>query len=246
MADTVRVVHVKAPVAVVANPSGPVKVVRVGTVISGGGTVDGGSIIAWSSITGKPTVFNPAEHNHDSRYYTETEVDNIVNNIALTPGPEGPQGPIGPTGLQGPAGPAGADGLDGATGPQGPQGIQGPQGPAGIDGADGADGSVWYAADESNNFDHNNQVANEGDFFIYKDSGTLLRRESGAWVYKGEIAGPQGPPGADGATGPQGPQGIQGETGPQGPAGPENLIVLGPTDPVPGGTAAGTVIVRTS
>lgn len=33
----------------------------------GGGT--------WDSITGKPTTFPPATHNHDDRYYTETEAD---------------------------------------------------------------------------------------------------------------------------------------------------------------------------
>ena len=40
-----------------------------------------------------------------NNYYNKTEVDNIVENIELTPGPQGPQGEPGPQG------PAGADGL---------------------------------------------------------------------------------------------------------------------------------------
>jgi len=60
-----------------------------------------------------------------------------INNIHLTPGPQGPQGPAGPQGPQGDTGPAGADG---ATGPQGPAGPQGPQGPAGT----GTGSSVTY------------------------------------------------------------------------------------------------------
>lgn len=66
-------------------------------------------------------------------------------------------------------------------------------------------------------------------------------------------AGPAGPPGEDGqdgapgptgATGPQGATGPTGPTGDTGPAGPSNLLVLGPSDPVPGGTPVNTVIVR--
>jgi len=46
--------------------------------------------------------------------------------------------------------------------------------------------------------------------------------------------GPQGPPGQNSTVpGPPGPQGV-------------GVLVLGPTDPVPGGTPSGTVIVRTS
>lgn len=46
-------------------------------------------------------------------------LENEIETIELTPGPQGPQGP------------AGANGTDGANGTQGPQGIQGPIGPAG-------------------------------------------------------------------------------------------------------------------
>lgn len=165
-------------------------------------------------------------------------------------GPQGIQGPQGVQGDVGPAGPQGETGLQGATGPQGeqgeqglqgvqgdpgpqgepgPQGIQGPagndgtDGTNGVDGADGADGddgSVWYAADASNSFDHQNQAGVEGDFFIYRDTGEILRYESGSWVSKGEIAGPEGPQGIQGIQGAQGDQGEVGPAGPQGEVGP--------------------------
>lgn len=33
----------------------------------------GGGSVAWADITGKPASFTPSPHNHDDRYYTETE-----------------------------------------------------------------------------------------------------------------------------------------------------------------------------
>lgn len=33
----------------------------------------------WSTITGKPSTYTPASHTHDDRYYTESEVNNLVN-----------------------------------------------------------------------------------------------------------------------------------------------------------------------
>jgi microcystin-dependent protein len=41
-------------------------------------------------------------HRHDDRYYTEGEVDALIEAIELTPGPQGPQGETGATGPQGP------------------------------------------------------------------------------------------------------------------------------------------------
>lgn len=54
-------------------------------------------------------------------YATEQYVQEQIQQIELTPGPQGPQGPAG---------------KDGAQGPQGIQGKTGPQGPAGKDGKD--------------------------------------------------------------------------------------------------------------
>lgn len=33
---------------------------------------------AWSDVTGKPATFPPSSHNHDDRYYTESEVNNLL------------------------------------------------------------------------------------------------------------------------------------------------------------------------
>ena len=87
--------------------------------------------------------------------YIDGEIQNLQNQldtIELTPGPQGEQGIQGETGPIGPAGADGADGAtgavgatgpagaDGATGPQGEQGIQGEVGPEGPQGAQGPRG----------------------------------------------------------------------------------------------------------
>jgi hypothetical protein len=82
-----------------------------------------------------------------ARASADTILQNNINTISLTPGPQGPAGPqgaTGATGSQGPVGPRGDTGLSGATGPTGPKGDtggQGATGPQGIQGATGATGS---------------------------------------------------------------------------------------------------------
>lgn len=66
-------------------------------------------------------------------YYTKTEVDEKIETIELTPGPQGEQGP------QGEPGKDGAQGIQGETGPQGPQGEPGKDGEQGPPGEDGQD-----------------------------------------------------------------------------------------------------------
>jgi hypothetical protein len=77
----------------------------------------------------------PAER--AARIAADSDLQNQINNIALTPGPEGPQGPQGE---QGPAGPQGPIGLTGPAGPEGPQGVAGPVGPQGEQGPHGEQG----------------------------------------------------------------------------------------------------------
>lgn len=60
-----------------------------------------------------------------------SNIQDQIDNISLTPGPQGDQGPIGPAG---PAGATGAQGPQGEVGPQGPQGEQGIQGIPGSSG----------------------------------------------------------------------------------------------------------------
>ena len=84
------------------------------------------------------------------------KLEQAIEGIELTPGPQGPQGPTGPQGATGSSAyqVAVADGFvgtesqwlaslvgpAGAQGPQGPTGPQGPQGPAGANGATGPQG----------------------------------------------------------------------------------------------------------
>ena len=73
-------------------------------------------------------------------------LQNQLNKIKLTPGPQGlvgPQGSTGAQGSQGLTGPQGQTGSQGPTGEQGPQGLTGPQGPAGA----GGDGTAPHTAD---------------------------------------------------------------------------------------------------
>lgn len=91
-----------------------------------------------------------------SDYATITYVNQEINTIELTPGPEGPQGPKGDKGDKGEQGPKGDKGEQGIQGPAGKDGTmsfeeltdeqkaslkgeRGEQGPAGQDGQDGKD-----------------------------------------------------------------------------------------------------------
>lgn len=43
-----------------------------------------GEAVTWESVSGKPTTFTPSEHDHDSRYYTETEIDTKLSGKSET------------------------------------------------------------------------------------------------------------------------------------------------------------------
>lgn len=38
--------------------------------------------LSWEDIVGKPTTFSPSQHNHDDKYYTETEINGKLNTKA--------------------------------------------------------------------------------------------------------------------------------------------------------------------
>jgi hypothetical protein len=40
--------------------------------------------LTWDAITGKPTTFAPSAHTHDDRYYTESEMNTLLNGKANT------------------------------------------------------------------------------------------------------------------------------------------------------------------
>ena len=80
-------------------------------------------------------------------YATQYYVDQKVEMVELTPGPQGEQGPQGIPGPQGPQGERGIDGAQGPQGEQGPEGPQGPQGeagPVGPQGPKGQDGTMSF------------------------------------------------------------------------------------------------------
>lgn len=35
--------------------------------------------VPWSGVSGKPSAFTPSSHNHDDRYYTESEMNTKLN-----------------------------------------------------------------------------------------------------------------------------------------------------------------------
>ena len=92
-----------------------------------------------------------------SAYATIAFVEQEIEKIELTPGPQGPQGdkgdvgPQGPQGLKGDRGDVGPQGIQGPIGPkgdkgdvgeQGPQGLQGPKGDTGERGPQGERGEI--------------------------------------------------------------------------------------------------------
>lgn len=48
----------------------------------GDGVVDKAAAVPWDGVTGKPGTFAPSTHNHDDRYYTETEMNTKLNGKA--------------------------------------------------------------------------------------------------------------------------------------------------------------------
>ena len=38
--------------------------------------------VAWGGVSGKPSTFTPSSHTHDDRYYTESEVNNLLSGKA--------------------------------------------------------------------------------------------------------------------------------------------------------------------
>lgn len=101
-------------------------------------------------------------------------------------------------------------------GPTGARGPQGPQGPT------GADGNVWRTGNGAPTI----TGMNDGDMYLNKSNGDVYSYNNQAWTLEGNIRGPQGIQGQQGATGPQGAQGIQGPTGPQGEQG-QSFVIAG-------------------
>jgi hypothetical protein len=93
----------------------------------------------WDAINGTTSKF--------------ADLQQQINNIQLTPGPQGPKGDTGaqgPQGVKGDTGATGPQGIKGDTGAQGPQGLKGDtgvQGPQGVKGDTGAQGPQGVKGD---------------------------------------------------------------------------------------------------
>jgi hypothetical protein len=83
------------------------------------------------NIEGLIALLPPPAESDLTNYYTKPQVDTLIDDIELLPGPQGEQGPAGIDGLDGQNGAPGADST--VPGPQGEQGVPGEQGPAGAD-----------------------------------------------------------------------------------------------------------------
>lgn len=80
------------------------------------------------------------KHRVDALETGAADLQNQIDTIELTPGPQGDEGPQGPQGIQGIQGIPGSVGLQGETGPQGIPGNDGTNGINGTNGTDGAPG----------------------------------------------------------------------------------------------------------
>lgn len=172
-----------------------------------------------------------------------------IDEIERTPGPQGPQGEKGdkgekgdtgeqgiqgPQGVEGPQGPAGPQGIQGIqgpkgdtgnTGPQGPQGVRGLKGDKGDKGDAGVDGTsfvIWGHYDTKADLDEAHPTGEKGEAYSVGIVEPYLIYN---WDLDQEafvsVGSLQGPKGDKGDTGEQGPQGQTGAQGPQGVQGPK-------------------------
>lgn len=74
---------------------------------------------------------------------------------------------------------------------------------------------LWY----SGNGNPDNQIGNEGDFYVDLVHGAIYKKTEDRWVYQFSTVGPEGPQGIPGVPGPDGPQGIPGPKGDPGEKG---------------------------
>lgn len=117
-------------------------------------------------------------------------------------------------------------------GPTGATGADGAPGTDGVDGNDGAPGLTWRGAwsGTPGTYVANDAVTHDGQSYRRKVNGTSSTPpdQSSNW----ELLASRGYTGASGPIGPEGPPGVA------------PLIVLDAAEAVPGGTPAGTVVVR--
>lgn len=172
---------------------------------------------------------------------TKEYVDEQIENIELTPGPQGPAGPQGPQGTQG---------IQGTQGPQGEQGPQGTQGTPGTNGQDGitphiGENGNWFIGDIDTGVHAQGPQGEQGTQGIQGTQGPQGEQGTAGtpgtngqdgitphidettkhWMIGSTDTGvvAEGQQGPAGPQGPQGTQGIQGTQGPQGTPGSDGI-----------------------
>jgi len=180
---------------------------------------------------------------------SQSELQEAINNISLTPGEKGEKGDKGDQGEKGEKGDKGDQGLPGADGAKGDKGDQGEKGEKGdqgekgekgdkgdqgLPGADGAKGDKGDQGEKGDKGDKGDQgeKGEKGDQGLPGADGAKgdkgdqgEKGEKGDQGEKGDKGdkGDQGLPGADGAKGDKGDQGDQGEKGDKGDKGEQGL-----------------------
>ena len=163
-----------------------------------------------------------------SAYATIDFVEQEIEKIELTPGPQGIQGPKGE---KGDTGPQGIQGLKGEKGEVGPQGIQGPKGDKGDPGTttwEGITNKPTNLATESfvvQKIAEASLSGGEVDLSGYATIDFVTQEINSIELTPGP-KGDKGDKGDAGEVGPVGPQGLQGEKGDRGDIGP-----MGPQGP---------------
>lgn len=172
-----------------------------------------------SSIAALQAQLNGIETGNGTvKSYVDTAVQDLaqqvnqdIQEIELTPGPQGPQGEPGPTG---PQGPPGADGQAGATGPTGADGQDGVSPTVTTETISGGTRVTITDASGAHEFDvMNGQNGQNG-----QDGITPTIGENGNWFLGDTDTGKpsRGEIGLTGPVGPEGPPGAQGEPGKDG------------------------------
>ena len=125
--------------------------------------------------------------------YTKEEVDELINNIELTPGPKGDKGDKGEPGEPG------QDGKDGAQGPKGDKGDKGEQGPIGPEGPQGIQGEKGEPGENGKDGEQGPQ-GDKGDKGDKGDTGAAFTYDMFTDEQLDALRGPKGDPGEPGTT----------------------------------------------
>lgn len=238
------------------NPAQYVMISALNTTLAGYATLAGTQTFTGQiTYTQAPIVPNGTLNGHTvnlgqlntilNDYASINYVNQQIQNISLTPGPQGlkgdkgdkgdpgTQGIQGVKGDKGDKGDAGVQGIQGVKGDKGDKGDTGAQGIQGVQGVAGTNGKTWLSGTTA----PASGLGVIGDFYLNTATWDVYEKTAAAvWTSRGNIKG------ATGAQGIQGTQGIQGVPGTNGTNGTNGIdgktILSGTANPT---NALGTV-----